>query len=716
MNEIALSLVIHDHQPVGNFGWVIEEAYQTAYLPMLACLERHSTVKMALHFTGPLRDWILENEPAFFPRVRTLVENGQVEILGGGYYEPILVSLPQADQIGQLEKLNAAVEEDFGRKPTVAWLAERVWEPHLPGVLHQAGLAGVILDDTHFKAAGLRDADLLGYYLTEDQGQPLAVFPTLKQLRYTIPWSPVEEVIGWLKERAEEPDLTGLYTGRRKLALVGDDGEKFGLWPTTADLVWGRGWLDQFFTAIDENSAWLKTVTPGEFIEENPPLGRIYLPTNSYDEMGEWSMPAEGAYELPALKKALIADRREDIAGYMRGGLWRNFMVKYDEVNQLHKKALRVSRKVHAMPEGPEREKALDHLWAGQCNCGYWHGSFGGIYLFHIREINYRNLLIAEALADQAAGEAGIRIRIEDFDLDGGDDLLIESERQNLIFDLEQGGALVEWDYRPCLTNLINVVTRRREAYHRVLEDGLREGKVHTRGELADLNEQEREEAVLVSEHGLEEKLVYDWHRRAMFIDHFLREGTLIEDYARAAYGEQGDFVNQPYASAADDEQVRLVREGAVWSDGQQLPVRVEKTFTLKEETDELWVEYRISNEAEATLTATFGLELSFGFAGGQSLIGAALLIGEETHAFNELSEWEGIEQLLIRSDLWGVEVAIALDQPGDLWLFPLETISNSGSAYERTYQGSSLLLRWPLALAGGECWSGTIVFSLKEM
>ena len=36
-------------------------------------------------------------------------------------------------------------------------------------------------------------------------------------------------------------------------------------------------------------------------------------------------------------------------------------------------------------------------LFRGQCNCAYWHGVFGGVYLFHIRAANYANLLDAEA-------------------------------------------------------------------------------------------------------------------------------------------------------------------------------------------------------------------------------------------------------------------------------------------------------------------------------
>ena len=73
------------------------------------------------------------------------------------------------------------------------------------------------------------------------------------------------------------------------------------------------------------------------------------------------------------------------------------------EVNTLHKRMLWASDLVHRMKRVGARSAALDHVWAGQCSCPYWHGVFGGIYLFHIREANYAQLIEAQTQAEQAA-------------------------------------------------------------------------------------------------------------------------------------------------------------------------------------------------------------------------------------------------------------------------------------------------------------------------
>jgi predicted glycosyl hydrolase (DUF1957 family) len=286
--RISLALTLHNHQPVGNFGWVIAETYERAYLPMLEAIERHPRVHLALHYTGPLLDWLRPERPEFIERLAALVSRGQVEIVGGGWYEPVLAALPERDRVGQLLRMADELEGLFGTRPRGAWLAERVWEPDLPTSLVTAGYAWTVLDDAHFRAAAIPEEALWGPYTTDDQGKVLTVFGTEQGLRYRIPFSDVADVIGYLRDHATE-------AGDR-LGTMGDDGEKFGGWPKTFEHCWGQaGWVEEFFTALEANADWLTTVTPSGWLGGHGPVGRVYLPTGSYAEMGEWALPADEA-------------------------------------------------------------------------------------------------------------------------------------------------------------------------------------------------------------------------------------------------------------------------------------------------------------------------------------------------------------------------------------------------------------------------------------
>jgi len=163
--KFHLSLLIHAHQPCGNFGNVLESCYQKSYLPFLELLEEHPAIHVALHYSGPLLLWIEENHPEYFARLRALAESDQVEMVGGGFYEPILICIPPADQHEQITRLASYIEHHFGRRPSGAWLAERVWEPQLPSVLASSGVGYTIVDDIHFLSAGFEPEELFGPYL-----------------------------------------------------------------------------------------------------------------------------------------------------------------------------------------------------------------------------------------------------------------------------------------------------------------------------------------------------------------------------------------------------------------------------------------------------------------------------------------------------------------------------------------------------------------------
>ncbi|MDP2954737.1 MAG: DUF1925 domain-containing protein, partial [Chloroflexota bacterium] len=472
MKRLYLGLVIHNHQPVGNFPWVLEQAFRQTYLPFLEALERHPGLRLSLHYSGPLWDWLKENRPDFPTRLARLVKRGQVEMVGGGYYEPIIPLIPDADKAGQIALMRRVLARDLGAEATGLWLAERVWEPHLPKPLAQAGVEWTVVDDTHFKMVGFEEQDLLGYYLTEEQGYYLKVYATSQKLRYLIPWKRVEEVLDYLRSLASEDG------GR--IAVMGDDGEKFGTWPGTFEHCWEKGWMESFFTALEESREWLETIPLGEYARRFPALGPAYLPDASYAEMMEWALPAEKSSQFVGLRQEMERAGRQDILSYLRGGFWRHFLVKYPEVNRLYKKMLRVHRKVHRAAALSPEEVGLHELWKGQCNCAYWHGVFGGVYLSDIRAADYRHLLKAESWADALLrpsaeglcwGNGGqVEVEKEDFDGDGREELLVEGEKQNLYVHLARGGSLFEWDLRPQAHNLLSTVTRRPEAYHFLLE------------------------------------------------------------------------------------------------------------------------------------------------------------------------------------------------------------------------------------------------------
>jgi alpha-amylase len=720
MNSIHLGLLLHNHQPVGNFPWVFQQVYEDAYLPMIAALERHPTIRLSLHYTGSLLDWLEEAHPEFLERVAALVQRHQVEMVSGGYYEPILPSIPDADKTGQIRRLTERVHKDFGVKPDGMWLAERVWETGLPRLLRDASIEWTILDDVHFKNVGLEDNDLYGYYATEDQSSVLKVYATSKALRYTIPWRPVTETIETLRNLAT-------FDGKRIL-VMGDDGEKFGSWPETMPYCWGSdgksGWVEAFFTALEQNSGWIHMIPLGEYARTNPALGRIYIPTSSYIEMTEWSLPPQKAYTFSKVYHQLEQNRQYEILQFMRGGFWRNFLVRYTEVNNQHKKMLRVHDHVYAA--GATEEHGLIHLWKAQANDTYWHGLFGGIYMTHVRSAIYHYLLKAENAADRTryGTKPWQHYEFTDFDRDTHNELIIESDQQNLYIDPQRGGSIFEWDIRRSAHNLTSVMTRREESYHQTLreyEQGRRAssqmGGTQTGGD----EPGSPHTTIRTKEPGLDQYLILDRYRRSSLIDHFLPPGLPLDSFQQVRYEDQGNFIDAPYETTveqnSDGISVLLSRDSQIKRAGAltPLPVQVRKALFLPIGEEKLIVHYSIENKGQSRLQTYFASEWNFNLLGGGGNDQAYYHIEghklENSH-FDSTGEVPLVRSFHIGNTWLQQDLAFHLNKETTLWRFSIETVTGSEAGFERTHQGSCVTLVWPLVLEAGQQWDVEITIT----
>ncbi len=697
--RISLALAIHNHQPVGNFGWVIQDVFDRAYRPLVESLERHPHVRVALHYTGPLLEWLESEQPDFLARLTTMIGRGQVELMGGGLYEPVLASLPEGDRVAQLTRMADVVERLSGQRPQGAWLAERVWEPDLPASLVASGYRWTILDDQHFRAAAIPEENLWGTYTTEHQGRLLTVFGTEQGLRYRIPFGTVDDVIEHLRAHATE-------AGNR-VGMMGDDGEKFGAWPTTFEHCWGPGrWVERFFEALEANADWLSTVTPSDWLEREPPVGRVYVPTSSYAEMGEWALPpAESLAFSAALHEAVAAHRPE--ARWLHGGFWRNFQVRYREINDLHKQMLRTSAKVSQMPAGPERTRAEDHLHRGQSNDCYWHGLFGGIYISHMRLATYEHLIAAEDLADSALGST-VAALVSDLDMDGRPEVLLADSGQVVTVKPSEGGGIGGWDIRAARHALGAVLRRRPEAYHEKLRAAelARRGGHDPSGTPAPDGSEDAvtsiHELVVAKEDGLARLLVYDDHERRSGLIRFLAPDTTPEAFARVEAIELGDLVDgELNVDHVVPGQVSASREGTVA--GQH--VTVTRTIRLAggRLDPELIVELELYHRGAEPIDCRLGLEWSIHLLGGGGNEQAWYEVDGSRTRHDGIGRAGPISTLGYGNDWVGLAIEAVADPPAEVWWHPIDTVSNSEAGFERVYQGSELLVSWPIHLPPGE-------------
>jgi hypothetical protein len=686
-----LVLIVHAHQPCGNFHNVVEECYQNSYRAFLSLIEKHPKIRVGLHYSGPLLLWIEKNHPEYFACLKGLVSAGQVELIGGGFYEPILISIPEADRLEQIVRLADYLEKHFGKRPTGAWLAERVWEPQLPSTLANANVSYTLVDDLPFLAAGFEPQELYGPYIAEDCGKSVWLFPGLKELRYLIPFRRVEESIAFFKQAAlVHPGGT---------AAFGDDMEKFGVWPGTLKHCYSNGWLTDFFAALENNSDWLTVVTPSECIASHVPLGRADLPSASYAEMMEWVLPTNTRLRFYGLQREFSG--RQDLLAFLRGGGWRGFFRKYPEANLLHKKMLRVSAGVAAIPprrSSPEHtaqvREARDQLLRGQSNDAYWHGVFGGLYAPHLRTEVWRNLVRAEVMVDHLTPGASLpRVEFLDYEADGDAELLFSAPEYQALVKPGDGATIAAFDFRLSAATLINSMQRRPEAYHVRLREAA--------GSDAGAGAVSIHDQLRVKEPNLQQFLCYDRFARHSFRLLIFEPSRNCSDYDNLQLAEwdgpaAGNFdIRHSSANHTDlvYEQAVLAQFAADPANPPRLTITKHFLFGPAPQGCE------VSCDVSLTLTAPLKTAVCCGIESVVNFLAPA----EPDRFFESSSGRQSLRYtgsfagpMLRMEDGWQ-RLRLALHAPGcdEFWVAPIDTVSESEGGFERVYQGSQILALW---------------------
>jgi 4-alpha-glucanotransferase len=695
VRKFELVLLIHAHQPVGNFDDVLERAYKDSYLPFIEVLSHHPSIRMGLHYSGPLLEWIERAHPEYFDRLRALVASGQVEIVGGGFYEPILVTIPPEDRLEQIARLSAYAEKHFNSRPRGAWLAERVWEPQLPSCLAPAGVEYTLVDDNHFLGAGFELEQLFGYYISEDLGHTVKLLPGLKSLRYLIPFADVGETANFLRGAASR------HPGG--FAAMGDDLEKFGVWPETNKLCYHDGWLDRFFTTLEKNADWLTTSTPSDAVASHPPLGRADLPAASYTEMMEWSLPTPARERYHSLLDQFSS--RSDVMPFLRGGIWRSFFTKYAEANLLHKKMLHVSQKIRRLSRSRRfdrafkkaRQEATTLLLRGQCNDPYWHGVFGGLYSPHLRTAVWRSLEQAETTADGLAHHKKpfAQATTLDFTADGRDEIYFTSDRYAALVAPADGGTIAALDFRPPNVTLINSLQRRLETYHAKLRN-LSSNRAHG---AQSIHEQTR-----VKEQGLERWLNYDRWPRHSFRLLVFGQGKSHEDYAAIRLDEDAALAGGRYrvAGSSSTSVALASEESADWLAEKSI------SFAPTSAGFDIICDVALHRTASSPASVNVAIEAIVNFLAPSESNRYFEVNGKRSPL--RLSSAPAVTELRV-VDEWQ-RAAVALEAPAarNFWIAPIETVSESEDGFERIYQGSQIAAVWPVELAAGAEWKGQLI------
>jgi len=599
------------------------------YRPIIERATAAGFFPLTLHVSGPLLEWLEDHDTPWLDMIGKLAADGRLELLLAGFDEPILASLPRPDRLEQIGRMRDYLKRRFGVQATGLWLTERVWQPELAADLAEAGVEYALVDDRHFLVSGFRAEELHRPHHTESDGRRVGLLAIDERLRYLIPFRPPEETATYLRQ---------LRSHGHRLAVLADDGEKFGGWPGTKDWVYGSGWLDTFLKTMEGLTAdgEIKLTTGQEAFRQVPSGGLAYLGTASYREMEKWSLPPTAQRDLTTLEEELGPKQLAASASFVRGGHWHHFLVKYPESNRMHKTMLALSTLSRSRGDPPQARRAIGRA---QCNDAYWHGVFGGLYLPHLRNAIWRQLAIAERVLRQGESLACEEL---DLDYDGFPELWVHSSEFSAVISPHRGGAVEILTRFKDLTNLADVLTRRRESYHEIPKQG--HGHESTGGGTQSIHDIEKASR-------LTELPPVDAEPRAILVERLLADDISAANYAAAKY--------QPLRSWAE-----VPMSARVSVDGDAV------TIVLQAHD----LEKRLKFDAAGCLDVAYSWSVPAAHA--NALFAPELSLARE--------------------------IPLRVQPDTEVWRSQITTVARSERGFEETVQGISVTPRWPASLGGG--------------
>ena len=648
-HPVSLLFGVHAHQPIGNFPEVLDDAHRRCYKPFLHVVYRYPSFHFAFHISGWLLEYLLQHYPEDMALLREMVARGQVELFGAGDTEPVLAAIPNRDRIGQIQMFSDKLEMKLGQRPRGAWLTERVWEATVVPALVDCAIRYVIVDDYHFLCAGKTTAELNSYYTTEEDGRTLDLFPISEALRYRMPFSPAEDVIAYIESLAGDA-----LAGRRSAAIYFDDIEKFGIWPETYQWVYENGWLDKFIQGI-LGSPMIHAQHYREYHSTEKTRGVVYLPTTSYIEMNEWTLPAGPAHAYATLvSQAKSLGWYEPQKAFLRGGIWKNFFSRYPESNWMHKRMLSLSHRLESLPDHHRSAAMTKKLYEAQANDAYWHGLFGGLYLPHLRRAVYKAIVELEAMLDGC--ERRPARFSEDTDLDGSDEMYLQNGLIQAVLKLDGSGSVCELDSYLLKHNFGDTFRRQAEHYYHKIHAG--QNREHAGGGIASAHER------VSFKHKIDaEDIAIDEHARALFMDWL--NGAIV------------DYRHEPSA------------KHGLYCHAEVLSPQIVKSFDLVD--NQLRVSYHFAPDVEGV----FSTEINLAMPSCDGWGGRYIYQGGIPGGFGQTLELDDMSEITLDDDELGGSVALKVSHPAFLRARPYYSVSQSEAGFEKIMQAVTLSLEW---------------------
>lgn len=419
MGSIYVSFIVKSVPVFTESTEVLEKNFQTIYKPVLKYLYSHPSFPMSFAFSGSQIQFFKKRKNELITILRELTDRKQVEILGGGYNDPLLPLLNSADRNGQIDLLTSEIRATFGKRPRGMTLFQDCWDSSLVNNIHTCGIEYVILNSSIIPES---KRSFLPIFMS-DLGKNVDIFPYYNDLL------PDEQML---------PDEF-IYNIEKAVLKVEKKDNHLQL---DADRIIAISLTPEMVSKLNE-AKWFEQL--GKYIQAND-SGRVKLTTlNNYRTAGV-------KIKIPSYIPIGISDEVSKITSISSTEKTNKYQVNvfdflntFNESKKLYNRMMYLSLLVNQCKTDKMRKKtAREKLWQAQNGmtllCTSNEPQFNATY----RQQAYKYLNEAEKML-RGDGKFEESVTCYDYDNDGIDEYVCRMEQYFAYISLA-GGSVPELD------------------------------------------------------------------------------------------------------------------------------------------------------------------------------------------------------------------------------------------------------------------------------
>ena len=378
------------------------------YKAFFSGIQAEEKLPLTLFTGGSFLEWQKgKRQTAYAMLLNEMLSRKQIELLGGGYYQPYFSLLSASDVIGQIELMTSALRTHFEKRPRGLFLAASAWTPSLITSFVRCGMDYCLLDHRFFPPPQTQSNPQLNALLpvtVEDKGKTITA----------LPYFP------------DDPDFlsrTPQDFYEKVAEAAGSDGESVYLLflPIKVYIKCleknkdGKSWFSSFIEICNRPESTVRLTHTAEVLKHRRPHPPAYIAPNTV------------ICNLPTGQSA------------------KHTVTVQPDAFKIYAKMMYVNMLVNSMKGDKARKKyALQESWKAQDAEYLALESCAADYRHELRRIAYRKLLVAEKQT-RLPGIFTDGLTRCDIDLDGFKEFLSQRTGINMYVH-HCGGKIFECD------------------------------------------------------------------------------------------------------------------------------------------------------------------------------------------------------------------------------------------------------------------------------